>query len=348
MADAKTTALTAATSWASGDLLYMVRTPGSTPESVKITLDNVLSKIVSAVNTKAIGVTGYSLTGSDATSMIDLAGTWNTSGNPVALKMAITNTNSGTTSKFISLLAGAAGATEVFSVDKAGKVSFTATANKGWTIDSSVSGIIQFQNAIGPNYSIVITGDITGSGGAARVKFGSGGLIEWGSAAAAQGGASDTILLRDAANTLALRNAANAQTFNVYNTYTSGSVYERGFMRWASNVLEIGTEHVGASSRSLAIKPSNEFQFGGAGAVQWRSDGSKLFPATTNNQDIGTSALRIKNQFIAGYQELLEMTAPSAAIANGVRIYAEDDGAGKTRLMALFASGAAQQIAIEP
>lgn len=31
-----------------------------------------------------------------------------------------------------------------------------------------------------------------------------------------------------------------------------------------------------------------------------------------------------------------------------VRIYAEDNGAGKTRLMALFATGAAQQIAIEP
>jgi hypothetical protein len=43
-----------------------------------------------------------------------------------------------------------------------------------------------------------------------------------------------------------------------------------------------------------------------------------------------------------------EMTAPAAPSANAVRIYAEDNGGGKTRLMALFPSGAAQQIAIEP
>jgi len=38
--------------------------------------------------------------------------------------------------------------------------------------------------------------------------------------------AQDTILTRDAANTLALRNGANAQTFRVYNTYTSPTVHE--------------------------------------------------------------------------------------------------------------------------
>ncbi len=46
--------------------------------------------------------------------------------------------------------------------------------------------------------------------------------------------------------------------------------------------------------------------------------------------------------------EMLEMTAPSAPAADRVRLYVEDNGAGKTRLMALFASGAAQQIAIQP
>jgi hypothetical protein len=54
------------------------------------------------------------------------------------------------------------------------------------------------------------------------------------------------------------------------------------------------------------------------------------------------------NVKINKYIEQTEMTAPSAPAANGVRIYAQDNGAGKTQLMALFASGAAQQIAIEP
>lgn len=43
-----------------------------------------------------------------------------------------------------------------------------------------------------------------------------------------------------------------------------------------------------------------------------------------------------------------ERTAPAAPAANEVIIYAQDNGAGKTQLMALFSSGAAQQIAIQP
>ena len=45
---------------------------------------------------------------------------------------------------------------------------------------------------------------------------------------------------------------------------------------------------------------------------------------------------------------LTEATAPSSPASNTVEIYAEDNGSGKTRIMALFATGAAQQIAIEP
>ena len=56
-----------------------------------------------------------------------------------------------------------------------------------------------------------------------------------------------------------------------------------------------------------------------------------------------TGAVTTAN-FIAG----AEMTAPAAPAANGYKIYAEDNGAGKTRLMVLFATGAAQQIASEP
>lgn len=54
------------------------------------------------------------------------------------------------------------------------------------------------------------------------------------------------------------------------------------------------------------------------------------------------------NSSQTGYQQLTEMTAPSAPATNNVRIYAEDNGSGKTRLMALFPTGAAQVIATEP
>lgn len=49
-----------------------------------------------------------------------------------------------------------------------------------------------------------------------------------------------------------------------------------------------------------------------------------------------------------GYIAGEEQTAPAAPAANGYRIFAQDNGAGKTQLMVIFATGAAQQIAIEP
>lgn len=44
----------------------------------------------------------------------------------------------------------------------------------------------------------------------------------------------------------------------------------------------------------------------------------------------------------------VEQTAPSAPAADGYRIFAQDNGGGKTQLMVIFSSGAAQQIAIQP
>lgn len=51
---------------------------------------------------------------------------------------------------------------------------------------------------------------------------------------------------------------------------------------------------------------------------------------------------------VAGTIQLAEVSAPSAPAANNVIIYAVDNGSGKTQLMALFSSGAAQQLAIQP
>jgi hypothetical protein len=69
------------------------------------------------------------------------------------------------------------------------------------------------------------------------------------------GGSNDVLLFRGAANVLELRSGTNPQTFRLYNTYTSASNHERGFMRWSSNVLQIGTEKgsVGGSARPIGI-----------------------------------------------------------------------------------------------
>jgi hypothetical protein len=48
------------------------------------------------------------------------------------------------------------------------------------------------------------------------------------------------------------------------------------------------------------------------------------------------------------YTDFTEIAAPPAPAANTARVYADDNGAGKTRLMVRFPTGAVQQLAIEP
>ena len=55
-------------------------------------------------------------------------------------------------------------------------------------------------------------------------------------------------------NLLEQRNSTSAQTFRIYNTFTDSSNYERGFMRWNSNILEIGHEVAGTgTNRNVRI-----------------------------------------------------------------------------------------------
>jgi hypothetical protein len=87
----------------------------------------------------------------------------------------------------------------------------------------------------------------------------------------------DVLLRRDAANTLAQRNGVNAQAFNLYNTYTDASNYERGFMRFVSNVLQIGAEKLGTgTARALA------FQTDGVTRMTIATNGTATFSASIN------------------------------------------------------------------
>ena len=85
--------------------------------------------------------------------------------------------------------------------------------------------------------------------------------------------------------------------------------------------------------------------------------GSGLLNLTDANQtsgvgfDVATdSIIKLKNRaFNTGaVLEFLEQTAPAAGAANTARIYAVDDGAGKTKLCVIFNTGAAQCFATQP
>lgn len=90
---------------------------------------NTAAQINGGVGTVIIGSTGQSLTGSLATTMVDLASTWNTSGVPTLIKAAVTNTASGAGALLMNLLAGAGGATSMFSVSATGVVTTAGQLN---------------------------------------------------------------------------------------------------------------------------------------------------------------------------------------------------------------------------
>ena len=70
-------------------------------------------------------------------------------------------------------------------------------------------------------------------------------------------GTYDAAIWRDSANTLAQRNSTNAQTFRLYNTYTSSTSFENLQLDWTStsNVATIGTQvgSGGGTARPLAF-----------------------------------------------------------------------------------------------
>lgn len=72
-----------------------------------VAISGLLTITQATANAGILASTGYSLTGSNATSMVDLAGTWNTSGTPTGLKFYITNTASNAASKVFDFGLGA-------------------------------------------------------------------------------------------------------------------------------------------------------------------------------------------------------------------------------------------------
>jgi hypothetical protein len=141
----------------------------------------------------------------------DLADTWNDGATTfTAIKMDVTDTASAAASLLLDLQVGGASR---FKVAKTGTTTF---GNSAVIID-------------GPSGTITAASTISINSGAFRFL-------------------ADTFLVRDAAGVLAQRNGTNAQTFNLYNTYTDASNYERGFMKWNSNVLQIGAEAAGTGT----------------------------------------------------------------------------------------------------
>jgi hypothetical protein len=196
----------------------------------------------------ALTLTGGTVTASAP--LIDATQTWNASGTTfTGLRVNVTNTNSATTSAFASF--------EISGVQQA----FIRR-------DGRIVGANVYGGGVGLESSLLPQGVAVGS--AAYIGFCSNSF--------ANDSGGDLRLFRDAANVLAQRNAANAQTFRIYNTFTSATNFERlNIIAQSAGSVIIGTEKGSAG--------------GTARALEFQTDGTtRLHVGTTGNVGIGTTS----------------------------------------------------------
>lgn len=193
---------------------------------------------------------------------LDATQTWNNAGVAFyGFRLNVTDTNSAAGSLLMDLQTGGS---SKFSVSKAGSLVVSGATSLG---SSGGANVNVNNNAVTNILSLNL------------------------------GASNDVALNRDAANTLALRNGTNAQTFNVYNTYTDASNYERGFADWSSNAgnFTIGTSALGTGTNRQLV-------FATAGLARWFvSTAGHLEAWSDNTYDIGASgANRPRNVYVAG------------------------------------------------
>lgn len=210
--------------------------------------------------------------------LIDATQTWNASGTTfTGVRVNVTDTASASGSALFDFQLGG---TSRLSLTKAGELRF---GTAGWLGQVS-SSVVGWYSGAGTLAAAVGT-----VGGATSVYLPNGvlGLSNNGDA---------TIFRDNASDTIALRRDANPQTFRVYNSWSGGGTnFERGVVRWNSNVLEIGVEAGGTgTARSLRLK-ANSYSLtlptadGTAGQTLATDGAGQLAFVTRVRSEVGTT-----------------------------------------------------------
>jgi hypothetical protein len=260
--------------------------------------------ITAAANTSAL-TASYSVTGANTTPLLNLTGTWNTSGVATGLKLNITDTASNASSLLMDLqVAG----TSQFNITKTGFAVANRFQGNGYAnsyITWNGSGGYQFA-VFASNSRILyqatnsVLGTINGFGIASTDAL-----------------SPDVFLYRDAANTLAQRNGTNAQLFRIYNTYTDASNSEFLSIDWTTtaNTATISTKNLGTgTARDLKIAGgvNTNIDCGGGGST-------KLYWAGTQKLSVGSATSTFSNTLVLSASNLRQATSvtPASATATG-------------------------------
>lgn len=117
-----------------------------------------------AANASPITLTGYSLTGSAANSLVSWTGTLNTSGSPDVIQLNITNTGSGASTNLCNFKVGGS---SVFAVSPVGTITVTSSADIVWAgrllLRGAGGGIAMISNSGASDFNRLQFGGISSS-----------------------------------------------------------------------------------------------------------------------------------------------------------------------------------------
>ena len=351
MADAKLTALTAASALAAADLFYVSQSAASrkaTGTQLLALVGTAYVPLAGGTMTGALAIASGTLTASAPA--LNITQTWNNAGVSFrAIDINITNTLSALSYPIVVSV----NAANVFYVSSAGDLyanNFRTTSNNGsYGIGSDAlvyrDAAATLAQRNGTTQQIFrLYNSYTDSSNFERLTLTgvAGSSVNITAETLGTGGDNLDVVITAA--------GTGGVQFN-----TSGSV--KAYIDSNGNI--VGVNYIASNGR-IAVGNSYDIKMGSSSDIKWTATN---YAGTTDlalrrsaagvmDIDNGTAAtyrdLKLRNLLQTAYQEVTEMTAPSAPATNSVRIYAEDNGSGKTRLMALFATGVAQQIAIEP
>jgi hypothetical protein len=260
-----------------------IRAPGS---GDTYAAPRALAVTANPANTSLIAGSGYSLTGSDSTPMLDFSGDWATTGTPTALRLNIA-TDTGPSNAASNLLDLQVGGSSRFRVTKAGVL---------------ITSALRIPNPNGNSVTITYDNNFRWDfGSIVAINAGSGEVVARSLGLTSFGFVADLTLARDAANTLAQRRDTNAQTFRIYNTFTAADNFQRlavtsatatltamsGASVTATALIPDGAVVVGVTARvTTAITGATGFEIGTAGDPdRWGDITGTAVGTTSDNRD---------------------------------------------------------------
>ena len=264
--------------------------------------------------------------------LIEPAGTTSTAWSTLGTGLGV-NAASGFTGKLLDLQLNGAARLDVAAN---GKISFynEMLAAFNATPDSQLIGIGRVSNRLQlcSTFGVIMRWGATEvCGTTSATNFRIAGSLSFAADSSVFGGtpANQVFVRADADNIFAQRNSTNAQTYRVYNTWTSSTNNELGKLEWSSNVFRIGTE----KGSGGGVARSMEFQTDGITRATVGTNG--VFSVTSLQETVFTIAdganveLNPANGNIQVWTLGADRTPAATSFANGQSMMTMiDDGAG--------------------